>query len=108
MSLKLRCAATGDLLLLSATAAQLLGLLGKRSDEPGILGLAEMDRALHVLRQLSDDTPSGKTETVADGDDPHAEPAFQDEGVSLRKRAWPLIKMIEEAQAAGKPIVWGV
>jgi hypothetical protein len=28
--------------------------------------------------------------------------------VSPRKRAWPLIKMLEACQAANVPVVWGV
>lgn len=108
MSLKLRCAATGDLLLLSATADQLLGLLGKSPAQPGIIEPADMPAALQVLHNLP--TP-GKDKAEAEGQEPEQDEAptsFQDESVSLRQRAWPLIQMIERAQAAGKPIVWGV
>ncbi|HYN61862.1 MAG TPA: DUF1840 family protein [Rubrivivax sp.] len=42
----------------------------------------------------------------------HADGAEQDKtahaGVSLRQRVWPVIDMLERAQGAGQPIVWGV
>jgi hypothetical protein len=115
MSLTLRCAVTGDLLLLSTTAEQLLGLLGKQASEPGILQPADMPAALQTLRNLPSPAEeaaakaqsSDEAEESHDGKDGHT-PSFQDERVSLRQRAWPLIQMIERAQAADKPIVWGV
>ncbi len=111
MSLTLRCAATGDLLLIQALAHELLGLLGKQADQPGILEPADMPHALSVLRGLPVDSPQSRADTQApdeaeeDGD--LAVP-FAEETVPLRKRAWPLIQMIERALAEGKPIVWGV
>jgi len=114
MTVKLRCAATGDLLLLSATAKDLLGLLGK-APEQGIIEPPDMPAALDKLKALSDDAarhpPAGadnKADSETDQSDPSEEPAFSDQAVSLRQRAWPLIQMIERAQAANKSIVWGV
>lgn len=104
MPVTLRCAATGDLLLLSALAKDLLGLIGKNAAEPGILEPKDMPLALTVLRALKDAPPPAAPE----GDQPEATPAFSDEAVSLHKRAWPLIQMIEQALAGDKPIVWGV
>jgi len=107
MSLKLRSAATSDLLLLSATAERLLGLLGKEAGQAGVLEPKDMPAALEVLKNLREpDADVSQHQQTEDQDD--RPQAFQDEPISLRKRAWPLIKMIEEAQAAGKPIVWGV
>lgn len=115
MSVKLRCTATGDLLLLAATADQLLGLLGKQADQPGIIEPADMPAALQVLKNLPtpangqrDDAASADRAEGDDADPSDAPASFQDETVTLRQRAWPLIQMIERAQSAGKPIVWGV
>lgn len=106
MAVKFKSQATGDLVMVQAHAQALLKVLGKPDLSRGILEPADMDAALQVLRALKDEPPA-----PVDGDSDEQEgrtPSFQDEFVSLRKRAWPLIKMIEEAQEAGKPIVWGV
>lgn len=111
MSVKLRCAVTGDLLLLSATAHELLGLLGKQADQPGILEPQDMPHALSQLRALKTQLPASPEQPEPKNDeDDQASPSDDapDEAISLYHRAWPLIQMIERAQAAGKPIVWGV
>lgn len=106
MPVKFKSQATGDLVMVQAHAHALLKVIGKVDSAKGILEPADMPAALQALRALSDDAPP-PAEGAPDSEDPK-NPAFQDEAVSLRKRAWPLMKMIEEAQAAGKPIVWGV
>jgi hypothetical protein len=109
MAITLRCAATGDLLLLQDAAKALLGLLGKDFSAPGILEPADMPRALGLLRALPAESPQSKSDeaTQDDAQDEVVVP-FADEAVPLGKRAWALIQMIERAMAAGKPIVWGV
>jgi hypothetical protein len=106
MPIKFKSQATGDLVMVQAHAQALLKVIGKGDASKGILEPADMDTALLAMRALSDDVP-GSPEGAQEAEEVK-NPAFQDEAVSLRKRAWPLIKMIEEAQAAGKPIVWGV
>jgi Domain of unknown function (DUF1840) len=101
MTIRLRCGVTADLLLLNDLGNKLLGLLGKVAQQPGIIEPEDMPRALAMLNALSDEVSSAMV-------DERESVPFVEEPVSLRKRAWPLIKMIEEAQAAGKPIVWGV
>lgn len=96
--------ATGDLLMLTAHAGALLGRLGKSTSGPGILTVPEMAAALQVLKQLDDH--EGSVDPAAD-QDPDTKPLL-DEPVSLRKRAVPLVRMIEEALQASEPIVWGV
>lgn len=111
MSVKLRCAATGDLLLLSSTAHELLGLLGKQAGQPGILEPQDMPRAATLLKALKTQTPASPDAPPARSDDGVSAPPEDDapeEVISLYHRALPLIQMIERAQAAGKPIVWGV
>jgi hypothetical protein len=98
--------------MLQAHARALLGLIGK-SDEQGIIEPADMPAVLATLRGVPDALPEPSSSQAADTPpagraDPDDVPAFADEPVSLRKRAWPLIQMIERAQAAGKPVVWGV
>lgn len=96
--------ATGDLLMLTAHAGALLGNLGKSVSGAGVLTVEQMPDALTVLKSLEDGAPY----RVEPADDDEAPLALMDEPVSLRKRAVPLVRMIEEALAAREPIVWGV
>lgn len=107
MAIKFKSQATGDLVMVQATARAVLGLLGKSADEPGILEPADMPMALTILRGASDEVPKN-TPDDDEQDEDRPEPPFAEEPVSLRKHAYPLVLMIERAHAAGKPIVWGV
>lgn len=114
MPITFKSQATGNLVMLQKDAEALLRLIGKDVTSKGILDLHEMPAALAVLGSLpKDEAAPRQASTQApgatlEGDDEPDTPAFADEPVSLRQRAWPLIQMIERAQAAGKPIVWGV
>lgn len=96
--------ATGDLLMLTAHAGALLGSLGKSVSGAGVLTVEQMPAALTVLKSLDDGVPY----RVEPADDDEASLVLMDEPVSQRKRAVPLVRMIEEALAAREPIVWGV
>lgn len=101
--------ATGDLWMVSAHAQSLLDGLNKRADAAGILRVEEMAAALATLKALPDDTPPEPDRDLEEErvDEPGGAAPERD-GVSLRKRAWPLIRMIEQSLAAQEPIVWGV
>lgn len=118
MPVTFKSQATGNLVMISAHAEALLKLLGKTAVEPGILEVADMPRALATLRALDPDQlpdqPAASTADAApaaDADQRREDKppvGFQDEPVTLRQRAAPFIRLIEQAQAEGKPIVWGV
>lgn len=122
MPVTFKSQATGNLVMLSAHAEALLKLLGKTAAQPGILEVADMPHALSTFRALDpDQLPDSPASTdaaqavegthVADAEkrqDDKPPVGFQDEPVSLRQRAAPFIRLIEQAQAGGKPIVWGV
>jgi hypothetical protein len=108
MPLIFKSQATGDLLMLTAHAHALLKLIGKLPDAKGILEPADMPAALSVLTSLPDQTERAQPADADPEAQDNVELAFPDEPISLAKRAWPLIKMIEQALAANKPIVWGV
>jgi hypothetical protein len=104
MTFKFKSQATSDLLMLSAHAQALLQHIGKPTEAKGILTPEEMPAALSALRSLpGDEAAAEPAKQQDDQDDPPDEAA-----VDLRRRAWPLIQMIETAQAAKEPIVWGV
>lgn len=117
MPVTFKSQATGNLVMLAAHAEALLRLLGKTATEPGILEVVDMPRALATLRALDPDqlpdppahvTGDDASATDADRRDDKPAVGFQDEPVSLRQRAAPFIRLIEQAQAGDKPIVWGV
>lgn len=111
--------------MLNAHAEALLKLLGKTATAAGIIEAADMPHALSVLRAIEDPRhaqataraernahegdAADKAEDEADNEAelPGVALAFQDEPVSLHQRAVPLIRLIEQALAEGKPIVWG-
>lgn len=117
MPVTFKSQATGDLVMLDKHAQALLQRLGKTATAAGILNVAEMPNALAVLRAI-EDTRDAQAAAQAERRNAAASPddeddagpvlSFQDEPVSLRQRAAPLIRLIEQAQAEGKPIVWGV
>lgn len=107
MSVKFKSQATEDLLMLQAHAQQVLQLIGKDAAGSGILEPQDMPAALATLRNLPEPSAEVVESAPAAQDDDDLEPA-PTEGVSLRKRAWPFVQMIERAHAARQPIVWGV
>lgn len=121
MTVKFQSQATADLVMLGKHAHEVLKLIGKSEQGSGILETKDMPAALLVLKALPQEAhQSGQQvahaqagDAAPDDDDqdhmPEApEPAFIDESISLRKRAWPLVMMIERAMKEDKPIVWNV
>jgi hypothetical protein len=120
MPVTFKSQAAADLVMLNASAEALLGMIGKTASEPGILEPKDMAAALATLQAASHDAETGSepaepralpVDKLAgeQDDEPVArETAFADEPVTLRQRAWPLIRMIERAMAENRPIVWGV
>ena len=104
MLITFKSQAAADLIMLNDSAEALLHLLGKTTAGPGILEPKDMPAALGTLRALTADGPEPISPVAEDED----EPKFVDEPVSMRQRVWPFIRMLEQAQRAGKPIVWGV
>lgn len=108
--------ATGDLLMVNAHAEQVLGLLNKTAKQPGIIQPHEMPGAIAALRSLPDLSPADAADDQENADNPDSQGMGVDnpsavpmsDGISLRKRAWPLLQMIEASLADNQAIVWGV
>jgi hypothetical protein len=107
MPITFKSKATGDLIMLTAHAGALLGRIGKSVSGAGILTVPEMPAALKVLKNLDDGAQEERSRAAAQAANDEPVEAM-DEQVSLRKRAVPLVRMIDEANASGEPIVWGV
>ena len=115
MPITFKSQATGNLVMLQAHAEALLQLLGKTATRPGVIEVSDMPRVLSVLHGLAQAAPTAPPASPAtqpdeadEADDVDAPPTFPDEPVSLRQRAAPFIRLIEQAQAGQQPVVWGV
>lgn len=102
MSLKFKSQATEDLIMLKVHAQQVLTLIDRDANHPGVLEPKDMPAALAILKGLPD--PPVQPSDADDEEDPAQRP---EEPVSLRHRAWPLVQMIERSLDAGLPITWG-
>jgi hypothetical protein len=101
--------ATGRLILLGRSGAQLLRVIGKEPSSSGIIAPAAMPTAMEAIasaieqEEVQAQRQSAYGALVNDGHD-----ASSGDGVSLRQRAWPLVEMMKRAHRDGEAIVWGV
>jgi hypothetical protein len=96
MIYKFKSPASGDVIMLGPQGDQLLRLLGREPAVSGIIEPAAMPAAIAALQAAiaAEEAPSEQD------DKPTA--------VGLRQRLWPMVEMLRRAQAADKPVVWGV
>lgn len=113
MLYRFKSKATGDTLMLQPQAEQFLRALGREPAARGIIETADMAAALQDLQQAivaDEQDRSGRDvadEAAAVAASEATGPTGRDP-VPLRRRLWPMVQMIERAQAAGEPVVWGV
>jgi len=105
MIYKFKSKATGDLIMLGPNGDQLLRLLGREPASKGIIEPADMPAARQRL-----DAALAEAEATAAQAGPDGQPDDERtrEAVGLRQRLWPMLQMLERAEAAREPIVWGV
>ena len=108
MLYKFKSAATGDLIMLQANGLAVLQIIGKDDGAAtGIVLPEQMAAAIAALKAAMARQEAEQQAAVAlakaQGDTP---PSF--EAVSLRKRAWPFLEMLERCLKANTPITWGV
>lgn len=103
MLYKFRCAATGDLIMFAEDAKRMLQLMGRDPAPQGIVEPSQMPQALAQLQASADvgASPADAGETSDPGD-------RTQRPVQWHQRLWPFMEMLKRAQAAGKPITWGV
>lgn len=107
MLYKFKSKATGDVIMLEPHGRRLLGVIGKDPGPTGIILPADMPAALRALEAaIEADEARQRAETQAAGDRGTELPP--EEGVSLRRRAVPLMDMLRRCAAADQEITWGV
>lgn len=110
MLYKFKSRASGDVIMLGHHAQALLKLIGKDPSSPkGILLPEQMPAALDALRRAIEAEKGGSEVDAGTTSAEAAADAERDQdAVSLRQRAWPLMQMIERSQAENREITWGV
>jgi hypothetical protein len=107
MLYQFKSAAAGDVIMLEATAHQVLAILGKGREPTGILLAEQIPAAQHALMnavaqeeaQTAQATAQGQTQKIDDQTPAH---------ISLRRRIWPLLQLLEHSLKDKVPITWGV
>jgi hypothetical protein len=107
MIYKFKSAASGDVIMLGPHGDALLRLLGREPSAKGIVEPRDMPAAIAALRRAIEEAerqaPAPAASAVPEAERGEAEPP-----VSLRRRLWPMIDMLERAAKADVPVVWGV
>lgn len=106
MIYKFRSQATGDLIMLGPHGDHFLSLLGRDPAPRGIIEVAHMPEVLHRIEAAiaADEAARSRPRSDDEADDERA----GTDPIPLRQRLWPMVEMIRQAQAADRPIVWGV
>lgn len=106
---KFKSKAAGDIVMFRDNAEQLLKIMGKELGERGVIQPAELPQAYAQLvaavnhDKLAHSEPS---DDELEDLDPHEKEALRNK-VSLAQRAYPLLKMLEAAQAKAVDVHWG-
>lgn len=99
MSYRFQSKAGGDVLMLGAAGDQVLRAMNRLPAAQGIIEPGSMPAAVLALEaaMVLEEFPArtAVASTLKRGD-----------GVALRLRAWPLLQLLEQARAAGVPVVW--
>lgn len=98
----------GHLTMLGEPAVTLLRLAGHSGSVPGAILAADLPAALRELRrglETSGDLPSPPPDAREEADDDD-DSRDREPPVTLRKRAVPLLDMMETAIARGSDLMW--
>jgi len=102
MIYKFKSKAAADLLMTGPVGDRVLALIGKPAGPRGIIEVAEMAQAIQALETAASAEKPGPAAAAERADRADEDP------VSLRRRVWPMVEMLKQAQAGSEPIVWGV
>lgn len=107
MLYKFKSPAAGDVIMLEPNGRRVLEIIGKDPGPTGIVLPDEMGAAIEALTHAIEKEEALQQAAIA-----HAKaqgevaPAF--DAVSLRKRAWPFVEMMQRCLKEKASLVWGV
>lgn len=90
----------GRITMFGDTARQLIHMMGRPGTIPSALLASDVAAALAELRGALDQADA--PEPARSGDDEESEKPV----VSMRQRAFPLIKLLEDAERHGSDVMW--
>ncbi|MGY2490513.1 DUF1840 domain-containing protein [Cupriavidus sp. CP313] len=99
--------AAQDLIMMKDLAMTLLGIIGKRLGERGVITVEELPTAIHKLEAAVNDArkthPASSAVEADTGKDEDEE-----EPLHLGQRAYPFLDMLRASQREGTNVMWGV
>jgi hypothetical protein len=108
MLYRFKSKASGDLLMVGPQGDQVLRAMGREPALRGIVRGEQLAAALASLRAAIEADEAARAPGGSRPSDRDDAAAADDEALSLRRRAWPMVDMLERAIAEGADIVWGV
>jgi uncharacterized protein DUF1840 len=107
MLITFKSEASGDVMMFSDVAAQLLGIIGKSLEQRGVITVEQLPDAIARLKQAA----TANKAQLAKLQEPEQEKSSaggQRPFVSMAVRAVPFIELLERSLKAKKPVMWGV
>lgn len=95
--------ATGTITMTQPIAEMLLDAMEHPKGKTGVITVEQLPAAIKALELLSDEESAPPAEASEDDNDDE-----QEAPIAISKRAFPLVEMMRESLAAGKPVTWGV
>lgn len=111
MIYKFKSKAAGDLIMLEDNARAILAIIGKADPQTlkqGIVQPPEMPAAIAALQQAVAEEEAQMLEKAKAAREAGRPIPTSGQGISLRQRSLPFIRMLERCHAENKEIVWGV
>lgn len=99
--------AAQDLIMMKDLAVTLLGIIGKRLGERGVITVDELPHAIHKLEAAVSDARRIHPADAAVQTQPAPEEE-EEEPLHLGQRAYPFLDMLRASQREGAHILWGV
>jgi Domain of unknown function (DUF1840) len=107
MLYKFKSKAAGDLIMLEPNGRRVLEIIGKDAAPTGIILPEQMPAAIDALTAVIAREEADQQAAIADAKAKGGlAPSF--EAVSLRKRAWPFVEMLQRCAKENASIAWGV
>ena len=108
MLYKFKSKACGDVIMLGPNGDQLLQLIGREPAPSGIIEPGHMALARHRLEAAVAEAEAAAAAAAAGREADGSSDDTAAKAVGLRQRVWPMVQMLQRAEAAREPIVWGV
>jgi Domain of unknown function (DUF1840) len=107
MIYKFKSPAAGDLIMLESNGRRVLEIIGKDPSATGIILPDQMAVAQAAIQQAIEHEEAQQKAAIQDAKaQGKSVPVF--EAISLRKRAWPMVEMLQRCAKEKAPITWGV